>query len=249
MRSLPRSLALVTAVALTGSLAACGDDDDVTASFASPSSGTDVAGGVDFELAADGITIEEAGEVRDGAGHFHVLADVGCVETGEAIAKDADHVHLGKGQSDGSIYLEPGSHELCVQVGDGEHHALDVRDTIQLTVGIDDQEQWCAVVGEVDAMFEATDNSDDDFPTKQLAYENIRRLLSQLQDGLDVVDVDAREAVSAAIDQTVAITEVLATAEDEADAEQRLAPLWEAEDHTAAAAPWIDETCGVDIDG
>jgi hypothetical protein len=232
-----------------GSLAACGDDDDVTASFASPSSGADVAGGVDFELAADGITIEEAGEVRDGAGHFHVLADVGCVETGEAIAKDADHVHLGKGQSDGTIYLEPGSHELCVQVGDGEHHALDVRDTIQLTVGIDDQEQWCDVIGEVDTMFDEADNSEDDFLTKQPAYENIRRLITQLHDGLDAVDADARDVVTAAVEGVLQIAQILATAADEADAEAQLTPIFEGEDFTTGAESWISETCEVEIDG
>jgi hypothetical protein len=29
-------------------------------------------------------------------------------------ARDADHVHFGGGQSEGTIYLEPGVHELCL---------------------------------------------------------------------------------------------------------------------------------------
>ena len=52
---------------------------------------------------------------------------------------------------------------------------------------------WCAVIGEVDEMFATTDNSDDDFATKQGAYENIRRLFTQLQAGLDLVPSDQRE--------------------------------------------------------
>lgn len=248
MRSLPRSLALVTAVALTGGLAACGDDDGATASFVSPASGASVAGGVDFELTADGISIEDAGEVRDGAGHFHVLADVDCADTGEAIAKDADHVHLGKGQSEGTIYLEPGRHELCVQVGDGEHHALDVSDTLQVDVGIEDLEQWCAVIGEVDEMFDVTDNSDDDFLTKQAAYANIGRLVSQLHDGLEFVDAGSRDVVTTAVEGVQEFTHILATATDEADADAQLTPIFEGEDFTTPAAPYIRETCGVDVD-
>ena len=111
-------------------VASCGSDDEpiATATFTSPEANAQVAGSVELEMAAEGITIEEAGEARDGAGHFHVIADAGCVSTGEGIAKDADHVHFGKGQTTGLIYLEPGSHDLCLQVGDGTHQALDITD-------------------------------------------------------------------------------------------------------------------------
>jgi hypothetical protein len=246
VRSLPRSLALIAALALTAGLAACGDDDDASASFTSPSDDAHIAGGVELELAADGITIEEAGEVRDGAGHFHVVADEGCVETGEAIAKDADHVHLGKGQSAGTIYLEPGTHELCVQVGDGEHHALDVTDTITVSVGIEDLDQWCAVVEEVDDKFDETDNSDDEVDVKQASYANILRLTAQLQAGMDVVDADQRATVAEAIDAAATFAEVLSTVTDQAEIEERLAPLYE-NDPFAEAGVWIEDTCGVSI--
>lgn len=68
MRSLPRSLALVATLTLTGGLASCGSDDGATASFTAPADGAKVAAGVDVELTVEGITIEEAGEVHDGAG-------------------------------------------------------------------------------------------------------------------------------------------------------------------------------------
>ena len=85
--------------------------------------------------------LEEAGEVNEGAGHFHVIADAGCVDVGDAITKDADHLHFGKGQTSGTIYLEPGSHELCLQVGDGVHEALDVTGTVTIEVGIGSQDE------------------------------------------------------------------------------------------------------------
>lgn len=48
--------------------------------------------------------------------------------------RDTDYVHFGRGQSDGTVYLEAGTHELCLQVGDGTHVALDVTDTVTVEV-------------------------------------------------------------------------------------------------------------------
>ena len=139
-------------------------------------------------MTADGITIEAAGEVHSGAGHFHVIADAGCVAEGESIVRDADHVHFGGGQNDGVVYLEPGTHELCLQVGDGVHIALDITDQATVEVGITDRDQWCAVIDEVDELFEAADTSEDEFSVLQVSYENIGRLIAQLDDGLAYVD-------------------------------------------------------------
>lgn len=48
------------------------------------------------------------GEECGGAG------DAGEVHQVPSEARDADHVHFGGGQSEGTIYLEPGVHELCL---------------------------------------------------------------------------------------------------------------------------------------
>lgn len=151
---------LATAVPIALLLAACGDSDpEPSATFSAPTDGATIAGGVALTMAAEGITIEEAGEVHDNAGHFHVIADAGCLTAGTAVPKDADHVHFGKGQSEGTIYLEPGSHELCLQVGDGVHAALDLTDTVTVDVGISDRDQWCTVVDEADGLFDANDDA------------------------------------------------------------------------------------------
>lgn len=245
-----RRIASFGAIALAGLvLVACGDDDK-TAGFASPADGDRIAGSVELRLTADGITIEEAGEVHDDAGHFHVLADTDCLDEGEAIAKDADHVHLGKGQAEGLIYLAPGDHELCVQVGDGEHHALDISDTVEIQVGADDVEEWCAVADEVDDLFDVTDNSSDDFATKQIAYENIHRLVLQMQAGLEFVDADAREEVGAALEFALGITDVWTEAEDDAALEEAIESYFTDPSLDATmeeAGAWISDTCNVDI--
>jgi hypothetical protein len=243
-----RGWTVLAAAAMGAALGACGGDDGPSASFESPSDGEAVAGGVAFELAADGVTIEEAGEARDGAGHFHVVAAGGCVEEGEAIARDADHVHLGRGQADGVVFLGPGEHELCVQVGDGEHVATDITDTVTVDVGIGDLESWCAVVGEVDERFLEVDTAGGAFAEQQIGYEGIRRLLEQLIDGLEHVDAAARDDVAGALNMARTIATVFVESADVEEAGERLQPIFAGEDRFAPAEPWILDNCGIDID-
>jgi len=132
---LRRLAALVAPAALL--LAARGDaTGDATVTFAQPADDAIVAGGLVVKMTATGITIEEAGKVHEGAGHFHVSADDGCTRPGETVPRDADHVHFDGGQTEGVIYLEPGTHELCLQAGDGSHVALDASDGVTVEVAI-----------------------------------------------------------------------------------------------------------------
>jgi hypothetical protein len=254
---------IVIAAAL---FAGCGDDDDsgVTVAFADPTDGATVHGAVPLTMTADGIAIEEAGEVRDGAGHFHVIADAGCLDAGAAIGKDADHVHFGNGQSDGVIYLEPGEHDLCLQVGDGVHSALDVTDTVSITVGVTSRDEWCAVMAEVDELSAAVDELDD-FAAAQVGFENVSRLLAQLSATIDFVDDEPESeigGVTASPRDHVGFS--LAFAADVAHA-FTTAPDWDAAYEAAEAvyedaakgydrnetelpgAGWIEGTCGIDL--
>ncbi len=210
-----RALALVSPFVLL--LAACGGSDNPTGgsttsssrageakstgtvAFGAPANGAAVAGGVGVSMTAQGINIEKAGSVRDGAGHFHVIAGTQCVTPGTAIVSDADHIHVDDGQSNATIYLEPGAHRLCLQVGDGAHFALDATDTVTIDVGIVDHAQWCEVSDEVNELFDGNDDVIE-FAKRQVGYENARRLLAQLSDALDQVDADVRSEVANAID-------------------------------------------------
>ena len=51
------------------------------------------------EMGAEGLTVEPAGEVHEGAGHFHILIDAPFIAAGEAIPKDDTHLHFGQGQT------------------------------------------------------------------------------------------------------------------------------------------------------
>lgn len=59
-----------------------------------------------------------------GDGHFHILVDTPCVEAGDVIPDDDEHLHFEATETSAELELEPGKHDLCLQVGDGEHRAL-----------------------------------------------------------------------------------------------------------------------------
>ena len=253
MKTTRISAALTSAVLLSGVMVACGadEDDSATAAFETPSDGAQLAGGVPVTMSADGIVIEPAGEVVDGAGHFHVIADGGCVDAGSAIARDADHVHFGSGADVGTIYLEPGRHSLCLQVGDGVHTATEATDQVEIEVGIDSREDWCKVVGEVDGLLTRLDTSEDEFAVKQAGYENARRLFAQLDAGQEFVDADARAGVTELIGLGSLMTETVIAADSEEAAIEQLfgnpdSPI--AGDHDLSGATWVSDSCGVEVD-
>ncbi len=134
----------VALVAVIGGalLTACGGSDVGTASnpatssirIAAPADGSTVSGPVTFDMVADGLRVEPAGEVVDGSGHFHLMIDTECIEPGQVIPADDQHLHFGDGSDTATLDLPPGEYSICLQAGDGFHTALDLTDTILLTV-------------------------------------------------------------------------------------------------------------------
>ncbi|MGH8887471.1 MAG: DUF4399 domain-containing protein [Egibacteraceae bacterium] len=102
--------------------------------FAEPQNGATVSSPVTVKMKAEGITIEPAGAVRPGAGHFHVMIDTPCPAAGQVIPADDTHKHYGKGQTEATLELTPGQHTLCLQAADGAHTALAPTKTITITV-------------------------------------------------------------------------------------------------------------------
>lgn len=251
MRHPSTSLLALAAVLALGATA-CGDDgprDDARAELVSPRDGERVYGGVDLTMQATGITIAPAGEPADGTGHFHVIADHGCATAGTPIAVDPDHLHVGTGASTGTIYLEPGSHTLCLQVGDGAHHALDLTDTVTIEVAIETPDEWCDTVAELDALTQALEGAGE-FSAATAGVENLRRLAAQLVDGADVLDPAVRADVAAVAEASMTMFEILRDAEsEEAAAEQ----IWGEQsvlpspDELQPGLDWVLDTCGVAV--
>lgn len=87
-----------------------------------------------------GVELVAAGEPAVGEGHLHVLVDRDCFDTGETIpgpseqAQEAGIFHFVGGAAEGELALEPGQHQLCLQLGDGSLQAFGETDEITITV-------------------------------------------------------------------------------------------------------------------
>lgn len=127
---------ILLALLLTSAAVACGGDEEASVAFAGIEDGAEVTSPVAVEFEATDFTIEPAGDgtINEGAGHMHVMIDVPCVEVGEVIPSDDDHLHFGDGSTSAELELEPGEHTLCLQAGNGAHEALDLTDEITITV-------------------------------------------------------------------------------------------------------------------
>ncbi|MFC6992923.1 DUF4399 domain-containing protein [Haladaptatus sp. GCM10025707] len=108
--------------------------DDASVAFESPTDGAALKSAAQVVMSAENFDIEPAGEVKQGAGHFHVLIDTDPVETGEVIPNDDQHRHFGDGSKQTVIDLASGDHTLTLQVGNGAHEALPLTDSIDVAV-------------------------------------------------------------------------------------------------------------------
>ena len=110
--------------------------------FDQPADGATVTSPFEVVMAASGLVVEPSGEVKDRAGHFHILVNTDFTPAGEIIPDDAQHLHYGQGQTTVTLDLEPGEHTLHLQFADGLHTALEgdqYRDTITVVVTESDE--------------------------------------------------------------------------------------------------------------
>ena len=125
------------AVTMAGQGQAAGVEAEPGVRFVTPVNGATVAPTFTVEMAANGLTVEPAGEIHEGAGHMHILVDTDFTPPGEVILNDAQHLHFGKGQLTTTLTLDPGVHVLRLQFANGAHIALDgdqYQDEITVTV-------------------------------------------------------------------------------------------------------------------
>jgi len=89
--------------------------------FVMPAHEASVEGAVNVKMAVEGMAVQKAGELMAGTGHFHIIIDGSFVSVGEPVAKDATHLHFGKGQTEATLDLPKGQHVLTLQFADGHH--------------------------------------------------------------------------------------------------------------------------------
>lgn len=87
-----------------------------------PMDGATVSSPVVVKFGAQNIEIVPAGTDKPNSGHHHLLIDTKEIPAmGAPIAKDDRNLHFGKGQTETTLTLTPGTHTLRLVVGDKDH--------------------------------------------------------------------------------------------------------------------------------
>ena len=94
--------------------------------FVAPRNGATVGQDVVVKFGVKGIALAPAAEAKPGTGHHHLLIDATELPALDApIPNDATHKHYGKGQTEDTIHLEPGTHTLQLDFADAKHLQFD----------------------------------------------------------------------------------------------------------------------------
>ena len=94
--------------------------------FVEPKDGATVGQDVQVRFGVEGIAVAPAAEGKPGTGHHHLLIDGKELPPLAApIPNDATHKHYGKGQTEDTIHLDPGTHTLQLDFADARHVQFD----------------------------------------------------------------------------------------------------------------------------
>jgi len=105
--------------------------------FISPQDGDTVTSPVTVRFGLRGMGVAPAGINMESTGHHHLLIDTELPPFNLPVPADAQHVHFGKGQTETTIELAPGTHRLQLLLGDFRHVPHDpavVSSAIMVTV-------------------------------------------------------------------------------------------------------------------
>jgi hypothetical protein len=104
--------------------------------FVGLAEGDEVKSPINLQFGVSGMAVAPAGALAAGTGHHHLIVDGEAPPLGEAVPKDATHIHYGKGETTATLELAPGPHTLTLQFADGLHRSYgpDMRQTLSITV-------------------------------------------------------------------------------------------------------------------
>ena len=105
-------------------------------SFIEPQDGAIVGKTFAVKFAVDGMEVKPAGELSATSGHHHLIIGGGPVVAGEVVPFDDRHIHFGKGQTEATVGLAPGTYQLTLQFANGAHQSYGeaLSNTITITV-------------------------------------------------------------------------------------------------------------------
>jgi len=86
-----------------------------------PKDGATVKNPITVKFGAEDIHVVAAGITEPNSGHHHLLIDTKIEDYNAPIPADAQHIHYGKAQTEGTIELSPGKHTLQDVFADRNH--------------------------------------------------------------------------------------------------------------------------------
>jgi Domain of unknown function (DUF4399) len=86
-----------------------------------PANGAIVASPVTVKFGITGMEVSPAGTEKPNSGHHHLLINQKLADPKAAIPADDKHKHFGKGQTEATVELPPGTHTLQLVLGDHNH--------------------------------------------------------------------------------------------------------------------------------
>ncbi|MBV8063100.1 MAG: DUF4399 domain-containing protein [Nevskia sp.] len=112
--------------------------DGTAVSFTGIKNGDTVTSPFKVGFAVSGAKVAPAGTTDPGTGHFHLLIDTATLPPQDGPLPASDKLkHYGKGQTEDTVTLPPGSHTLQIELADGAHVPFDppvLSDKITVTV-------------------------------------------------------------------------------------------------------------------
>ena len=94
---------------------------EATVYFININDGDVVESPVFIQFGLSGKGVAPAGIAKENTGHHHLLINVDDLDLSKPIPSSKNHLHFGGGQTETSIDLPPGKHELQLVLGDMYH--------------------------------------------------------------------------------------------------------------------------------
>jgi hypothetical protein len=106
--------------------------------FVAPKNGDTVATTFKVQFGVSNLAVKPALEdiENKNAGHHHLLINLDSIKDGEAIPFTEQHMHFGKGQTEGELTLKPGTYKLTMQFANGAHVSYGQRLSQTITVTV-----------------------------------------------------------------------------------------------------------------
>ena len=92
-------------------------------SFIEPVNGATVPTTFAVKFAVDGMEVKPAGEISPTSGHHHLIINGAGIPEGVSVPFDDTHVHFGKGQTEATVTVKPGTYTLTLQFANGAHQS------------------------------------------------------------------------------------------------------------------------------